>query len=111
MLIKTGRADFQAIIVIPTDDSKKLTIINIYDSPEQSSYKAKRKIKTSVVTTKITTLEQLFEIRTRNLTLCEVLLAGDLNAGTGSFNYGPEKEVILVEPEKIPASYLQAQNH
>ena len=37
-LKNTGCHDFQALTVFPDDEKNKFTIINVYDSPEQSSY-------------------------------------------------------------------------
>ena len=61
-LLRTGCSDFQAITVFPQDDSRKFTIINVYDSPGQSSYKARRKG---------STLDLLLEFRAKTPNLGE----------------------------------------
>ncbi len=45
VLVKTGCPDFQAITMFHNDPDKRFTIVNVHDSPEQSSYKAKLKAK------------------------------------------------------------------
>ncbi len=81
--VKTSCSDFQAITVYPNDDESKFTIINIYDSPEQSSYKAKRKAYSKDVASNMTTLDLLLDFKVKHPNLGEVLLLGDMNARTG----------------------------
>ena len=58
--------------------------MNVYDSPENSSYKIKQ-------STEATTLENLLEFL-RTIGDSEVFLAGDLNARTGQLNFTPEED-------------------
>ena len=81
--LKTGCPDFQAVTIFPQDDLK-FTIINVYDSPEQSSYKAKCKVEGSGPNPQMTTLDQIMEFTAQNPNMGEILLVGDLNARTGN---------------------------
>ena len=85
--LKTGDPDIIAVKVSgsPVSLERDLIIINVYDSPENSSYKKKR-IQEGV---HVPTLENLLEFvnSTQN---CEIFLTGDFNARTGSLNFIPE---------------------
>ncbi|KAL5251313.1 hypothetical protein ACHWQZ_G016865 [Mnemiopsis leidyi] len=100
---KTECPDFQAITVYPYDSDKKFTIINVYDSPEQSSYKAKRRANEGKEDS-LSTLDQLLEFRAKNTDLGDVMMVGDLNARTGSLNIGPvaEEDLEYAIPESHP---------
>ena len=103
--LKTGCTDFQAVTIFPQDD-RKLTIINVYDSPEQSSYKAKRKVRGSWLNPQMTKLEQLMEFREQNPNMGEIMLVGDLNARTGNRSVAIEELEIDTDPEDFnTASY------
>jgi hypothetical protein len=63
-LIETGCPNFQAQTVYPDDVKSKFTIVNVYDSPEQSLYKAKLKEESNANTSqKLTTLERLLDYK------------------------------------------------
>ena len=85
-VLPTGCPDFQAITVFPEDEASKFTIINVYDSPENSSYKAKLRNGCKSAGPVATTLDLLLEFRAINRDLGEILLVGDLNARTGTVN-------------------------
>ena len=104
-LLETDCPDFQALTVYPNDEKSKFTIINIYDSPEQSSYKAKCKGEYSCGTQRMTTLEQLLEFKSKNPRIGEIILVGDLNARTGNLNYDPDDEENDDDPEGVPSSH------
>ena len=73
----------------------------MYDSPEQSSYKAKRR--SDGGEEDLSTLDQLLEFRANNTDLGDVMMVGDLNARTGSLNIGPDIEEDL--EYDIPTSH------
>ena len=103
-LLRTGCSDFQAMTVFPQDDSRKFTIINVYDSPEQSSYKARRK-----GLAEPSTLDLLFEFRAKTPNLGETLLVGDLNARTADKNTTPEELSDEYGPEvSYPISFPES---
>ena len=85
-VIKTGCPDFQAVTIFPHDETSKFTIINVYDSPENSSYKAKARNGQNSSGPVATTLDLILEFRAKNHDLGEILLVGDLNARTGNLN-------------------------
>ena len=85
-VIETRCPDFQAVTIFPHDETSKFTIINVYDSPENSSYKAKARNGQNSSGSGATTLDLILEFRARNHNLGEILLVGDLNARTGNFN-------------------------
>ncbi|KAL5271412.1 hypothetical protein ACHWQZ_G001901 [Mnemiopsis leidyi] len=101
-LVETGCPDFQAITVYPHDSNNKFTIINVYDSPEQSSYKAKRRLNDGEEVT-LSTLELLLEFRANNTDLGDVMMVGDMNARTGNLNIGPVNDEDL--ENDIPSSH------
>ena len=78
--IETKCPDFQAVTVYPDNADLKFTIIHVYDSPENSSYKAKAR-QTSLCSS---TLELLLEFRANHPDLGDILLLGDLNARTAN---------------------------
>ena len=73
----------------------------MYDSPEQSSYKAKRKFKGSGPNSQMTTLDQIMEFKAQNPNMGEILLVGDLNARTGNRNVSQEELKFDSEPEDL----------
>jgi exonuclease III len=109
-LIETGYPDFQALTVFPNDEKTRFTIINVYDSPEQSSYKAKQKGKNADILQRMTTLEQLLEFKNQNPSLGEILLVGDLNARTGNLNFDPEEDEPEEDQESVPNSHPGPEN-
>ena len=100
--IKTECPDFQAVTFFPYDSDRKFTIINVYDSPEQSSYKARRRSNKSEEDS-LSTLDQLLEFRANNTDLGDVMMVGDLNARTGNLNIDPVIEEDL--EHDIPTSH------
>ena len=108
-LKNTDCHDFQALTVFPDDEKNKFTIINVYDSPEQSSYKAKRRMKNSI-SQHITTLELILEFKNRNPDIGELLLVGDLNARTGNANIEPYEDELEEDLARAPSSYPEASN-
>ena len=64
---------------------EKITIINVYDSPEHGSYKKRKK--NSSDTEFIPTIDKLMEFVASRNDLGEVFLAGDFNARTSSENH------------------------
>jgi exonuclease III len=107
--IPTGCPDFQAITVFPKtleyDTNAKFTIINTYDSPENSSYKAKRNTKGCSAEPVPSTLELILEFRAKNENLGEIMLLGDLNARIGQNNTVFEEDVAELDDGIAPPSY------
>ena len=85
-VLQTGCPDFQAITMFSEDEASRFTIVNVYDSPENSSYKAKFRNGCKYAGPVATTLDLLLEFRAMNRDLGEILLVGDLNARTGNIN-------------------------
>ena len=83
--LQTNYEDIQAVSITPdpSDPSTKFTLINVYDSPENSSFKYKRKL---IDHDQLTTLEQLTEFIAKN-NLGQVVLVGDFNARTRNLNH------------------------
>ena len=86
---KTGDEDIAAITLSRkySGMDKDLLIVNVYDSPENSSYKKR----INEDGTNPSTLENLLDFL-GNQRDCEVLLAGDLNARTGNLNFVCQNE-------------------
>lgn len=86
--LKTRSDDILAVRL--TTDSSGITpplfIINIYDSPEASSFKKRKKTEQS-----LSTMDQLLEFFSTGIITQQdrVLLTGDFNARTGSLNHNP----------------------
>ncbi|KAL5253154.1 hypothetical protein ACHWQZ_G013064 [Mnemiopsis leidyi] len=87
--LKTGDEDIAAINLSRkySGMDKDLLIINVYDSPENSSYKKR----INEDGTKPSTLDNLLDFLGSQRD-CEVLLAGDLNARTGNLNFVCQNE-------------------
>ena len=85
----TGNDDFQAIVISPsvTGLDKEAMLINVYDSPENSSFKMRTKKRNDGDT--ITTLDALIEFQAKH-NYAHVLITGDLNARTGYQNFNPK---------------------
>ena len=83
--IETKSEDIQvvSINVGPKTSGKTITIVNVYDSPDASSYKKKRR----AVQNSITTLEELIEIFNENPQIQNCMMLGDFNARTGNLNH------------------------
>ena len=75
-LLKTNCPDFQAVTLYPNDEDK-FTIINVYDSPEHSSYKTKRKALGNDPSSQLSTLELLQEFREQFPNIGDVLMVGE----------------------------------
>ena len=87
--------DFQAIEISTnlTGLNSNLIIINVYDSPENSSYKAKL-IKTGTFKDTLSSLNEFYESLPTN---CDVLLLGDFNARTGNLNSISEDDNVRLQ--------------
>ena len=89
--LKSSHPDIQAVTFCPaTDDTLKFTIINVYDSPEQSSYK--KRLKNSNGGPTQSTLESIIDLVAENTDLGEKLVLGDFNARTGDLNFNFDDE-------------------
>jgi exonuclease III len=84
-LLKTKYEDIQAVSITPdpSDPNSKFTLINVYDSPENSSFKSKRKLSDR---DQLTTLDQLTDLLAKN-NYGETILVGDFNARTRDSNH------------------------
>ena len=84
--VDTECPDFQAITIIPKDENEesRLTIINVYDSPEHSSYKSKMHSKETGSERPPSTLDLLLEFLAKQENLGDIMMLGDLNARIGS---------------------------
>ena len=108
--LKTNSPDFQAVTMSPKD-GKKFTIINVYDSPEQSSYKAKRKAESNSANPQLSTLELIEEFRAQNPNIGDVLMVGDFNARTGDCNVTSDELETNFDPEdSLSSSYTGKSN-
>ena len=85
--IETGSTDIQAVSISKTytKAEKNITLINIYDSPENSSYKVRMKS----LGVEENTLEALLHFIGEQLGHSDIMLVGDLNARTGGVNFIP----------------------
>ena len=68
-----------------TKAEKNITLINIYDSPENSSYKVRMRS----LGVEENTLEALLHFIGEQLGHSDIMLVGDLNARTGGVNFIP----------------------
>ena len=84
-LLCTKYEDIQAVSITPdpSNTESKFTLINVYDSPENSSFKVKQR---SIQQNQMSTLEQLTEFLANN-NLGEIILVGDFNARTHDLNF------------------------
>ena len=64
-VLKTECPDFQAVTMFPHDEASRFTIINVYDSPENSSYKAKARNGCNSSGPVATTLDLILEFRAK----------------------------------------------
>ena len=101
--ITTQHNDIQAISVTPNpgrpDDV--YTIINVYDSPENSSYKAKKRGLAHE-----STLESLMNfLSITKHHLGNPILVGDFNARTGVMNHEHHDNPVDVEPQSLMSSH------
>ena len=76
------------------NESKNLSIINVYDSPEHGSYKKRKKQGTPDF---VTTIDSLMDVMAANKDLGEIYLTGDFNARTGSENH----EITEIDDEEL----------
>ena len=91
MALKTESPDIQAVVISLDIDGEihKLTVVNVYDSPDHSSYKVKKRKMEETVPT----LDTLLEFTLNGLQKSELIfLAGDFNARTASSNFIDEHE-------------------
>ncbi len=106
--LETGCPDFQAITLFPHDEESRFTIINVYDSPEHSSYKTKMKNGGNPAQPALTTLELVQDFIAKTQNLGEIMLLGDLNARIGLSSPVSENEYIAADylldgkPESYP---------
>ena len=87
--VETGYDDILAVKLTTADiegNPLPLFIVNVYDSPEASSYKTRNRTEKSV-----STLDQLLEFLSKQIISQQdrVLLTGDFNARTGGLNHTP----------------------
>ena len=91
--VKSSHPDIQAVTFYPaTEEILKFTIINVYDSPEQSSYKMR--LKNNNGGQSQTTLESVIDFVAENPDLGEKLVLGDFNARTGDLNFNFDDEPL-----------------
>ena len=85
---KQDSPDIQSVRISLGQNSshKELTIVNVYDSPEHSSFKSRMRLNNS--STNVSTLDTLLEFSMKNLDQGDLIyLAGDFNARTASLNF------------------------
>ena len=99
--VETNCPDFQALTVFPKDETieSRFTIINVYDSPENSSYKAKLNAREDKSERPLSTLDQLLEFMANQENLGDIMLLGDLNARIGLNSPTFEDEDTETQPE------------
>ena len=105
--LDTGCQDIQAIKTRTNSnsDGEPLTIINVYDSAENSAYKARRK---AAGENDISTLESLMDFIANN-SLGKIFLAGDFNARTRNLNHDfvDEDEDLMHGKSSKPSDSLR----
>ena len=91
-LLCTKYEDIQAVSVTPdpSNTESKFTLINVYDSPENSSFKVKQR---SLQQNQMSTLEKLTEFLANN-NLGEIILVGDFNARTHDMNFEWQDDTV-----------------
>ena len=82
-IIETANSDFLALEVFLND--VRFTIINVYDSPENSSYKKKLNLADGM--SEESTLDALLQFSAESIQTDEAFLMGDMNARTGQANH------------------------
>ena len=87
--IDTGCSDIQAVKFNSGSENNIITVINVYDSPENSAYKVRLKKQDNKDYFK--TLDMLLDFIANN-TNGEILIMGDFNARTRDLNYVPVQE-------------------
>ena len=99
--METNCPDFQALTVFPKDETmeSRFTIINVYDSSENSSYKAKLNAREDKSERPLSTLDQLLEFMANQENLGDIMLLGDLNARIGLNSPTFEDEDTETQPE------------
>ena len=107
--VDTGCPDFQAITIIPKDENEesRLTIINVYDSPEHSSYKSNMNSRENGSERPPSTLDLLLEFLAKQENLGDIMMLGDLNARIGlcSPSFEDEDTEIYQDLANRPASH------
>ena len=105
--VKTESSDIQAISISKayTRGDKNITLINIYDSQDYSSYKVRMK----KLGSEENTLEALLHLIGEQISHSDIMLVGDLNARTGTINFTPSSrdwmdEKIMNAPASCRAS-------
>ena len=73
---------------------EELVIVNVYDSPEHSSFKKRQR---DLGIESMSTTDHLLEFSMKELEMCEnILLVGDFNARTASANHLKQNRYNLV---------------
>ena len=96
--LKTESPDIQAVKIKlgQAPDFKELTIVNVYDSPEHSSFKNRMRL--NIGSPSVTTLDTLLDFLMKNLDQDNLIyLSGDFNARTASLNFEPTSGDLELE--------------
>jgi exonuclease III len=103
-LLRTKYEDIQAVSITPdpSNPETKFTLINVYDSPENSSFKIKKRV---LHQDQMSTLEQLTDFLANN-DLGEVIMVGDFNARTNDLNFEWEESNSDSSPE--PTMFMRS---
>ena len=91
--VKSGDPDISGITISRQyiGNTKDLALINVYDSPENSAYKLRKRITGESQEDNVSTLDKLLGYINK-FNDCDILLLGDFNARTGGFNHCPIKD-------------------
>ena len=117
-LLKTGSTDIQSVSIKfdfdPDKDIEELIVINVYDSPEHSSFKMKRRQDAGQGDT-ISTLDALLEFTMNDLNNGNngdfIYLAGDFNARTASSNFIFEDGDLDSEIDRLDLKSLSSHHY
>ena len=99
--VKINSPDIQAV-TLRLDiglESKNISIINVYDSPDNGSYKKRKKQDNA---NNLSTLDDLLDVIANNKDLGEIYLTGDFNARTSNNNHEYEDEIDESAPNTAP---------
>ena len=91
--VRSGDPDISGIIISRqfVGNTKDLALINVYDSPENSAYKLRKRKTGESQEDNVPTLDKLLGYINK-LNDCDILLLGDFNARTGRLNHNPVKD-------------------
>ena len=100
--VKTKCEDIQAVRISEffSDRKRDLLLINVYNSPKNSSYK-RRKLRAGKIQDATLDILQDLIMSGRD---CEVILLGDFNARTANLNYCPSDEAVNFFNDKTVGS-------